>query len=780
MRIGLVGNPNSGKTTLFNRLTGSRQRVGNWAGVTVDKKSGNFQLHGQQIEVIDLPGTYSLTGSSDEGSVDERIACHFILDEQVDAIVNIIDAANLERNLYLTTQLLEMNVPIIIALNMTDIARKRGIHINHDELSQQLGCPVVPMVLRRGKGIDLFKQALQQLNGRDGSQGSECCAAVKHGCRQQALPKYTPLLEQAMKAVTPLVKSANQRWYAIRLLEGDSDAQKLLINNDPLADKLRQWEKRLHEETTLDGETLFADARYRYIQRILQGVWAKERSLRSHFSDYVDRIVLNRWLGIPIFLFVMYLMFEFSITLGGALQPLFDNGSSTIFIDGINALGYHLHLPLWLTAIFAQGIGLGINTVVSFIPQIGLLFLFLSFIEDSGYMARAAFVMDRFMQFIGLPGKSFVPLIIGFGCNVPAIMAARTLDSRRDRLLTIMMSPFMSCGARMAIFAVFATAFFSKGGALVVFLLYLTGIAVAMLTGLILKLTLLKGEAAPFVLELPPYHMPSARILLRHTWMRLRRFVIRAGKVIVPICLLVGSLNAIDFNGNINPNGSQHSVLSQVGRVITPVFHPMGVSENNWPATVGLITGTLAKEVVVGTMNTLYSQNSTTADDTIKAAQTFNLWTGLKQSLSNTWESVTTISARSLANPFVANEADHNMSGSAMGKMAALFGGWVSAFAYMLFVLLYVPCVSAIAVTARESRSRGWTWLSVLWSFSIAYGAAVLFYQTATIMQHPWSSSGWIAAMLLYLGGFVVTLHYASRQPTMIIRHRPYYPKSRS
>ena len=352
----------------------------------------------------------------------------------------------------------------------------------------------------------------------------------------------------------------------------------------------------------------------------------------------------------------MYMMFEFSITIGGALQPLFDDTSHVIFIDGMTHLGVSIGLPLWMTAIFAQGIGLGINTVMSFIPQIGCMFLFLSLLEDSGYMARAAFVMDKLMQYIGLPGKSFVPLIVGFGCNVPAVMATRTLETRRDRLLTIMMAPFVSCGARLAIFAVFASAFFSTGGALIVFLLYILGIVGAIITGLVIKGTLLKGDNTPFIMEIPVYHLPNMKTILIHTWNRLKRFIFRAGKVIIPICLLIGTLNSIQMNGQVVVDGSRDSLLSQVGKMVTPIFEPMGVQEDNWPATVGLVTGVLAKEVVVGTLNTLYTQDR--PQDMASVGRNYDFWSELGGAFTTTFNSFKNMTWETFANPFTANEAD--------------------------------------------------------------------------------------------------------------------------
>lgn len=750
--IALIGNPNCGKTTLFNKLTGSRQKVGNWPGVTVEKKVGIMAHAGCSAKIIDLPGVYSLSLGVEQSSLDERIAAEFVLDQRADLLVNIIDAANLKRNLYMTLQLLEMQVPMIVAVNMLDIAEQRQLDIDLDKLSELLGCPVVPLVSTKNRGIKQLKDAI-----------------VNYQRPKQLKPlmQYQPVIEEAVYKISQILKQyeANcppnrYRWLAIRLLERDAKISDNVARPGAIdavvAEEVARIEKTYGEECDI----LLADSRYQSAYRIFEQV-AVRRANKQHVpTKWLDSIFTHKWFGIPLFFVIMYLMFELSMNIGTLLQPLFDISSKAIFMNGITVLGMHLGLPSWLTAIFAQGVGLGINTVVNFIPQIGLMFLFLSILEDSGYMARAAFVMDRFMQVIGLPGKSFVPLIVGFGCNVPSVMATRTLDSRRDRIMTCMMSPFMSCGARLAIFIVFASAFYPEHGGSVVFLLYIIGITVAMLTGLILNKTILRGKPAPFVLELPVYHMPNSKTIFTLTWNRLRGFVVRAGKVIVPICVLVGSLNAIQPNGHVDINGSQHSILSYVGRTFTPIFHPMGVEQKNWPATVGLITGTLAKEVVVGTLNTLYSQHDASSYSELK---NFNLLGELKSAVTTTVSGFSEVFSKNMINPFTANEADTNMSETAMGNMAAAFSSQAAAFAYLLFVLLYIPCVSTVSVLMREV-GKGWAWLSTFWSFDIAYTIGVIFYQSATWLLHPLTSFIWIAGLLLFQALCFAALRIWGRQ----------------
>lgn len=729
LTLGLIGNPNSGKTTLFNQLTGSRQRVGNWAGVTVERKEGAFHTVRHAVRLVDLPGTYSLTSVSAQASLDEQIACRYIASGEVDVLVNVVDAANLERNLYLTVQLREMGIPCIVALNMLDIARSQRIRIDIDGLARRLGCPVVPLVSTRADGIDELKAAIDSL------QLPQAALAVDYPPAIQAQVGY--LLETR----APAASAIEPRWLALQALEGD-------IFNGPALGLPPATLEQARQGCGEEPELAIVDARYRLIGEICAAVCDHQQAQPHRLTQWLDRVVLNRWLGLPIFLLVMYLMFFFAINIGGALQPIFDKGSSAIFIDGIQWLGIRFGLPDWLTVFLAQGIGGGVNTVLPLVPQIGLMYLFLSLLEDSGYMARAAFVMDRLMQALGLPGKSFVPLIVGFGCNVPSIMGARTLDAQRERLITIMMAPFMSCGARLAIFAVFAGAFFGQGGALVIFSLYLLGIVVAILTGLLLKHTLMRGEASLFVMELPLYHVPHLKSLLLQTWSRLRGFVVRAGKVIILVSLVIGGLNSITLDGKPVQGDIGHSALASVSQRLTPLLAPLGVQPDNWQATVGLVTGAMAKEVVVGTLNTLYTAEQIQGE--AFDYEGYDLPGQLREALVETWDGlVDTFSLSVLANPVEASMADGDMETGSMGTMASKFGSPIAAYSYLVFVLLYVPCVTAMGAIARES-SKGWMAFSVLWGLNVAYSLATLCYQVATFAAHPERSVLTIAVVLLF------------------------------
>lgn len=740
--IALVGNPNCGKTTLFNALTGARQRVGNWPGVTVERKSGYFTENGMTVEVVDLPGVYSLTLATDTAAVDECIACEYVLRHNADVVVNVVDASNLERHFYLTLQLLEMGVPVIVALNMVDVAKARGIYIDTAKLARELGCPVIALEGDKQAGLACLRQrVLRQQRARITSP-SLC------------LP-YPTAIQQAITRL----KTANddKAWRAVRLLEDDAYLRQLAPAT--LLDRVEQEKQTIQSALHEDADILIADTRYRYIQGLLSRCLFRSDFTRKTWTNRIDQIVLNRVLGVPIFLGVMYLLFLFAINIGGAFQDFFDISSQTIFVDGFAWLLNQVGSPAWLTALLANGFGKGINTTLTFIPVIGALFLFLSFLEDSGYMARAAFVIDRFMRMLGLPGKAFVPMIVGFGCNVPAVMAARTLENKRDRILTIMMSPFMSCGARLAIYAVFTTAFFPQGGQNVVFALYLIGILMAILTGFILRHTLLKGEPSPLVMELPIYHVPQLKSLLLHAWQRLKGFVFRAGKLIVPICMLIGVLNSLHLDGTLSAGDADaHSLLSMVGQWVTPIFAPMGVHADNWPATVGLVTGVLAKEVVVGTLNTLYAQLGHASP--LLNGEALHFWANLKAAVLSIPVNFVQL-GEAFSNPVLAKAPIHALDQTAYGLMYQRFDGQVGAFAYLLFVLLYFPCVSTTAAMLREVH-RGWSVFSIVWMTGVAYGVAVLFYQSATWMRHPVASSLWIVGIVVAFVGTIGLIRWSA------------------
>jgi len=761
--IGVVGNPNCGKTTLFNVLTGTKQRVGNWPGVTVERKTGYYKHDDRDIELVDLPGTYSLDVIQEGTSLDEQIAQDYILSGEADLIVNIVDASNLERNLYLTTQLLEMEVPLVVALNMIDIAEQRNIKIDIAALSQQLGVPVVPISAAKHQGIEELKHAM------------DIAAEEKHVPTLRV--EYPEIIEAAITQLLPTITErlpdnikSHAHWVALKLLEDDSWAIHWLGND--LNETVTQHQEKIEEDLDEDVDIIVADTRYAFIATIIEKAVKKANQVTRTISDRIDKVVLNRVLGIPIFLAVMYLMFMFTINIGGAFIDFFDILFGTIFVDGFGQLLTAIGLPDALVIFIAGGIGGGIQIVATFIPIIFGLYLFLSFLEDSGYMARAAFVMDRFMRFIGLPGKSFVPLIVGFGCNVPAIMATRTLENQRDRILTIMMNPFMSCGARLPVYALFAAAFFPVGGQNLVFGLYLFGIAVAVMTGLIMKNTLLKGEASPFLMELPPYHLPTVQGILLRSWERLKNFIFRAGKVIVPMVIVINFLNSWGVDGSFGNEDSDQSVLSEIGRTITPAFEPMGLTEENWPATVGIFTGILAKEVVVGALDAIYSELAAQEAGIEAQEEAFSFWGGIGDAFATIPANLAEVT-NTILDPLGINIGDvssvetaaeeQEVSTGTFGAMVARFDGQIGAFAYLLFILLYFPCVAATAAIYRETN-MAWTVFVASWTTGLAYMFATVFYQLGTFAQHPMASTAWTVGLLSLFAISVFGLYISGRR----------------
>ncbi len=762
--IGFLGNPNCGKSTLFNHLTGSRQRIGNWPGVTVDRKVGQFTFEGTSFDVVDLPGVYSLDNSA--RSLDEKITRDYILSSEPDVIVNIVDASNLERNLYLSGQLLEMQVPMVLGVNMMDVADQHNIKIDLEALAIEFGCPVVPLIASKNQGLRELERAMLDM-ARLGE------APLKN------LP-YSDAIETAVNDILSSVPADNKdchhvncRWLAAQILDGDTGIRDIKSISPDILAKAKTLREQIQETRHEDIDILLADCRYGFARQVTERVVDRPESHLKSRSDRIDSIVLNRYLGIPIFLGVIYLMFLFTINLGGAFIDFFDITAGAFFVEGLGELLGAMGSPQWLTVLIANGLGGGIQVVATFIPIIGFLYLFLSFLESSGYMMRAAFVVDRFMRSLGLPGKAFVPLIVGFGCNVPAIMATRTLENHRERIITVLMTPFMSCGARLSVYALFAAAFFPVGGQNVVFSLYLIGIVFAILTALTVKKTLLPGEASPFLMELPTYHMPTLRSMLLLTWSRLRGFLTDAGKLIIIMVVIINFLNSLGTDGSFGNEDSTDSVLSAISRSITPVFEPIGIQEENWPATVGIFTGLLAKEVVVGTLDAIYSQIDAPSSETTSETEPFSLSGRLLEAVAtipvNLGEAL-----NNLGDPLGLNvlESSHDQSQAAaeqdidtatFGAMAKRFDGQAGAYAYLLFILLYAPCVAATAAIYREAGKR-WMVYALVWTTAMAYSAATVFYQLSRFNQHPASSAIWIISLALIIGLAIAVMRYYGKQ----------------
>nr|CAA6826750.1 MAG: Ferrous iron transport protein B [uncultured Thiotrichaceae bacterium] len=746
-KIALIGNPNAGKTTLFNLLTGSRQRTGNWPGVTVERKEGQCHLQDADLNIIDLPGTYSLDFS--DTSADELVARDFVQNNSDHLYLNIVDASTLERGLYLTLQLREQNVPIIVLLNMMDVAAQRGMKIDIAALEKQLGCTVLPVSLRKDGDLKTINQAICKYQ-----ESTETAFEIP----------YHPALEQSLLAFQNIPDTSTQdRAAAIIGIQ---------TQHDEATQTLRQ---QLENESNEELDFLLADGRFDLATQIAGQVIHEHGKMSRTVSDKVDKWALGRWTGIPLFLFIMYLLFLFSINLGGAFIDFFDMATQTIAVDGTRYLLESISTPEWLITLLANGLGGGLQVVATFIPIIAALYLFLTLLEESGYMSRAAFVMDQFMRKLGLSGKAFVPLIVGFGCNVPAVMATRTLDTQRERILTVLMTPFMSCGARLAVYALFAAAFFKTGGQNIVFLLYLTGIAFAILTGMIMRKTLLQGNADHFVMEMPAYQIPGVRNILQNTWNKLKGFIIGAGKIIIIVVMVINIANSLGTDGSFGNQDSESSVLSAAAKTITPIFSPMGIEEENWPATVGIITGLLAKEVVVGTLDALYSGMSEDAEQDAATETGYHPIDGISEALATIPANIKDMLG-SLGDPlgFSGIEDDQEVSNATFTAMNQYFDGKAGAFAYLLFILMYFPCVASVGAMHKEVGAK-WAFLGVAWSTGLGYGTAVLFYQLATLNQHPTQSLVWSCIILGTFAASVYAFHLGgckSRQQLSPLQQR--------
>ena len=757
MKIALIGNPNCGKSTLFNALTGARQHIGNWPGVTIERKTGSMHINNQSIDIVDLPGTYAIENLQIATSEDELIAREFVLNEPDSLIVNIIDATNLQRSLYLTFQLLDLQRPMIIVLNMMDALKNLGEQINIAKLTQQLGCPVVPISAAKKNGLDQLEQVLSEVIHNPILPETQIATLGD---------KQTSIIHQhlAKLPADSFIHQLNQ-WSLIELLLNGATTQLTPAETSTL----HQCQHDLSAWCNNEIDVALASARYEAIDQLCRQVIEKPREANISLSDKIDNLTLGRYTGIPCFLLMMYLMFMLAVKFGSVFTDFFDVLFATIFVDGFSYLLNSVHAPAWLTAILANGIGSGIQTVATFIPVIAAMFLCLSFLEDSGYLARAAMVVDRGMRAIGLPGKAFVPMLVGFGCGVPAIMGTRTLESTRDRLMSICMIPFMSCGARLPVYTLFATIFFPQNAATVVFSLYLLGIVIAIITGLILKHTLLPGAITPFIMELPAYRLPTLRGMLYLTWSRLKGFIFRAGQAIVVMVTILSLLNSIGTDGSFGHNNSDRSILAVTSKKITPVFQPMGINEHNWPATVGIFTGIFAKEAVIATLNSLYSMETEDSSN-----ETFNFIEGVSkafktipENLAKLKDSVLDPLGISAVNEDLASvQEELEISTGTVSKMEKSFSNNHAAMAYLIFILLYTPCAAALGTIYREA---GWRWMLFVagWTFFIGWTCATFYYQSYWISESKSAIYILGTISLLFILLITVMKMIGPRQPTL-------------
>jgi len=663
MKVALAGNPNCGKTTLFNALTGSNQYVGNWPGVTVEKKEGTARLGDREITVVDLPGIYSLSPYS----MEEIVARDFIIGEGPDAVIDIVDATNLERNLYLTVQLLELERPLVLALNFMDEVKARGDQIDVERLSKELGVPVVPITAKTGEGLDeLLQVAHRQMHLGVTYEPDDLYDDFTHDIHHRM---GELIHDYAYAANLPA------HWASIKLLEGDGIVAKALNLPADVQNKLDAIIAEYEASSALgDRETLVADSRYRYIERVVHASVVKGKGSEGPtLTEKIDKIVTGKYTALPLFLCAMLVMFV--ITFGPFGSWLQDGVSALIdlfsgWLEGaLTAAG----APAVVISLVCDGIISGVGGVLSFLPQIALLFFFLSFLEDSGYMSRAAFIMDRLLRRFGLSGKAFIPMLMGFGCSVPAIMGARTMENEKDRRMTILLIPFMSCSAKLPVYGLLSAAFFGPWAGLVVFGLYVIGMAVGILSGIFFKHTLFAGEPAPFVLELPPYRFPSMENIATHVWQKVKGFLVKAGTLILAMSIVLWLLQSFDFSLHMVDDAA-NSMLGTLGALIAPVFAPLGFGF--WQAAVALLTGFIAKEMVVSSLSMFYGFSLTAAGTAVAAAMT-----GFTP---------------------------------------------LSAFSMLVFILLYVPCVAATSTMAKELGSAKWTVFSVCWQIGVAYVVSLL------------------------------------------------------
>ena len=695
IRIALAGNPNCGKSTLFNTLTGANQYVGNWPGVTVEKKEGKLKGNSDVI-ITDLPGIYSLSPYT----LEEVVARNYLIQELPDAILNIVDATNLERNLYLTTQLVELGIPVVIALNMMDVVRKNGDQIDTKKLEKELGCKIVEISALKGTGIEEATKAVI-----DAAKNTKTVPQHKFsGPVEHAIAH----IEEATEGKLP---AAQQHWYAVKIFERDEKVLEQLNLSSDVKAHIEQDIASAEKELDDDAESLITNDRYTYISGILKGSYSKKKTGELTTSDKIDRIVTNRWLALPIFALVMFIVYYFSVTTVGTIVTDWTND---VFVGewlqgSIGGLLEGAGVAPWLTSLIVDGIVGGVGAVLGFVPQMFVLFFFLAFLEGCGYMARIAFIMDRIFRRFGLSGKSFIPMMIGTGCGIPGVMASRTIENERDRRMTIMTTTFIPCGAKLPIIALIAGAFFPNHSALVSTSAYFIGVAAIIISGIMLKKTkMFAGDPAPFVMELPAYHMPTLGSILRSMWERGWSFIKKAGTIILLSTIVIWFLQSFSFTGGFHMiedvvAENDSSILARIGQALGWIFWPLGwnVAGEGWKAAVAAITGLVAKENVVATYGVLY---------------------GFEE---------------------VAEEGEE-----IWGSLAASFGGsGVIAYSFLVFNLLCAPCFAAIGAIKREMNNAKWTWFAIGYQCAFAYAVSLMIYQFGSLFAGQVHPIGLIAAV---------------------------------
>ena len=722
--VALAGNPNSGKTTIFNQLTGERQHVGNYPGVTVEKVEGSLRHGDLEINVVDLPGTYSLTAYS----IEEMVARNFLLDEKPDVVVDILDASNLERNLYLATQFMELGAPLVFALNMSDLARSRGIEFDLARLSGLLGAPIVPTVGHKGTGISELVESIVSVavNG-NGSHRVE----INYG---KEIAEEIGKVQTIVERQDLIQEKYDPRWFSIKLLEHDKEVMEQVGSQEVLS-AVSESSGRLEEVLGDSPEILIADRRYGFISGACQEAVQSTVEARHNLSDRIDAVMTNRLLGLPIFLGLMYMVFHLTFTLGdppmGWIESLFEWMGRAV--TGLWPAGSESALK----SLLVDGIIGGVGGVIVFLPNIVLLFLAIAILEDTGYMARAAFVVDGLMHRIGLHGKSFIPMLIGFGCSVPAIMATRTLESRRDRLTTMLITPLMSCGARLPIYALIIPAFFPQAWqAPMLWTIYMIGILLAVGSAKLLRATIFKGESTPFVMELPPYRLPTLRGIWFHMWERTSAFVRKAWTIIMITSILIWVLLAIPVGGEGSFADTEvtDSAFASASGAVAPILKPLGFGD--WQASGALVSGFVAKEVVVGTMAQVYEVEE--AEEETEPTTFFEdvgeVVTSFVGATVDTIKSIPLIVGINLFEEEEEEEPTDLMVAVQEGFEASSGGhGALASVAFMVFVLIYIPCMVAVAAERQELGNK-WTMVSIVGQTVLAWLMAFVVFQGGKLL----------------------------------------------
>jgi ferrous iron transport protein B len=705
--IAVAGNPNSGKSTLINGVAGTRLHVGNWPGVTVEKKFASFEYQGKTINLVDLPGTYSLSPYTQE----EIIARDYLVGEQPDVIIDVVDATNLERNMYLTVQLMELGAPVVIALNVFDEAGKKGHTIDTKAMEEMLGVRVIPTVATKKTGLDDLLDAA-------------VAAAQDNGSSRPRVLHYGDDIESAVKTVAaaiealPETKRYPARWLAFKLMEGDGHVLHVTDARSDISASIETAVSHLKGAHDSDIESIMADARYAQAAGLTREVLKKTDTTKVELTERIDKVVLNRFFGIPIFLAAMWLVFKLTFDVSTPFADWMEGIATGPLTGWAKAVVALIGAPEWIGSLITDGIIAGVGSVIVFVPVIFAMMFFITFLEGSGYMARAAFVMDRAMHAMGLHGKSFIPMILGFGCNVPAIYATRTLENPKDKVLTALLIPLMSCGARLPVYVIFIGAFFSDHAGTVLWSLYLMGIVLAVLLGIVFKRTLFKGEAPLFIMELPPYRLPSFRSLMIHTWEKGKHFLIKAGTYILAVSIFVWFLLNLPWG----VESKKDSYLGKIGQAVAPILEPVGFG--TWEAASSLISGLIAKEIVVGTMGEIYAVKAEEKKEAVSFGEGMkeigvSFADAVKGAASNVFSSIGFAS--------ISGEEDESP-----GKLTAVLQKSftpLSAYAFIVYVLLYMPCV-VVAVAMRQEFGT-WRWFGVTFVYQmiLAWGVAFLIYQ---------------------------------------------------